>query len=162
MKVIGTLMLAWLVSIPAANADIRSATGKPLVDFYTVKGALDSVRAIKDVCNARYPSLAKRNESAYEDWQIRYKAFRYKIENYDEEITKKVSKQYDPAKRYREDALRFEQQKKQQHEFFLGAGEASYRQTCENYPGYLRSEKANFAVYMAEHMRVFEAYWAAK
>lgn len=143
-----------------AYADIRSATGKPLLDFYTVRGAIGSVRAMKDVCNERYPSMKNRNDKAYVAWQERYKSFRHKVEQYHDQISKKVAKGDDPAKRYREDAMQYEEQKRQHHELFMSFGEKVYSQTCENYPAYTQSEKANFAVYMAEHMAVFESYWA--
>jgi hypothetical protein len=152
-------VLLMLVSA-TSGADIRSATGKPLLDFYTVFGLIGNVRAMKDVCNERYPAMKNSNEKSYAEWQDRYKAFRYKIEQYHDEISKKTAKGSDPAKRYREDAMQYEGQKKQTHELFLSFGEQGYRQACENYSAYTKSEKADFAVYMAEHMRVFESYWA--
>ncbi len=144
-----------------ASADIRSPTGKPLNDFYTVHGAISAIRATKDICNIRYPEFRVANEKAYKAWQERYRDFRYKMEQYNEEIIKSIAKgsaeKY--AKMLQTDALSYEKSKEQLHDFFLTMGDDAYRKTCRAYPSYTTSEKANFPVYYEEHISIFEKYW---
>ena len=93
------IKLTFIISIaalsPLANADIRSATGKPLLDFYTVYGAVDSVRIINELCNTKFPEYKKRNDAAYSLWRTRNKDFIYKIEQYNHAIVTKTSKEND-------------------------------------------------------------------
>ncbi|MCE7915274.1 MAG: hypothetical protein DYH15_11480 [Nitrosomonas sp. PRO4] len=142
-------------------ADIRSATGKPLLDFYTVYGAIDSVRIINELCNENYPEFKKQNDLAYSLWRSRYKDFIYKIEQYNHEIVKKTSKGNEAsyAKQMLETAKSYENNKVTLHQMFSDFGEPTYRQTCFNYPMYTESEKADFPNYYNEHLQVFESYW---
>jgi hypothetical protein len=145
----------------SATADIRSATGKPLNDFYTAHGAISAMRATKDICNARHPEFKAANENAYKAWQERYKDFRYKMEQYNEEIKKSVAK--GSAEKYagmlQRDAINYEKTKEQMHDFFLTLGNDGYKKTCQAYPSYTTSEKANFPIYYQEHISIFENYW---
>lgn len=154
------LCSALLIATPA-SADIRSPTGKPLEDFYTVHGAIGAVRAIKDICNTRFPDQKLANEKAYKAWQERYRDFRYKMEQYNEEIIKSIAK--GNAEKYtkmlQDDALTYEKSKEDLHSFYLSMGEDAYRKSCKAYPSYTTSEKANFSVYYEEHMSIFEKYW---
>lgn len=145
----------------SAIADIRSATGKPLLDFYTIYGAIDSVKIINELCNAKFPEYKKQNDRAYKLWRSRYKEFIYKIEQYNHEIVTKSSKgnMASYSKQLANDAMAFEQTKAQMHKMFSDYGESVYRETCSSYPVYTRSDKADFPNYYREHLEVFEDDW---
>lgn len=154
-------LVALLILSSTTIADIRSATGKPLLDFYTVYGAIDSVRIINELCNVEYPEYKKQNDPAYSLWRSRYKEFIYKIEQYNHEIVKKTSKGNEAsyAKQMLDTAHTYEKNKIFMHQMFSDYGETVYRQACSNYPAYTESEKADFPNYYNEHMQVFENYW---
>ncbi len=145
----------------SAIADIRSATGKPLLDFYTVYGALDSVKIIKELCNTRFPEFKKQNDLAYKQWRSRNREFIYTIEQYNHAIVTRTSKgnEAEYRKMMLETAISFEKEKVLMDEMFSGFGQPVYRSTCASYPQYLVSEKADFPNYYGEHMQVFENFW---
>jgi hypothetical protein len=145
----------------SAIADIRSATGKPLLDFYTVYGAIDSVKIIGEVCNAKFPEYKNENDRAYNLWRSRNKEFMYRVEQYNHAIVKKTSKGNEASYRKQmiETPLIYEQNKAAMHQMFSGLGETAYRATCSSYQEYTESEKADFPNYYKEHMQVFESYW---
>lgn len=149
---------------PIAIADIRSATGKPLLDFYTVYGAIDSVRMINELCSTKFPEYKKQNNRAYISWRSRNKDFIYMVEQYNHAIVMKTSRGNDASyrKQMLEAAQTYEQNKVAMHKMFSDYGEATYRATCSAYPEYTESEKADFQNYYKEHMRVFESYWRNK
>lgn len=146
---------------PIAMADIRSATGKPLLDFYTVYGAIDSVRIINELCSRYYPEYKEENDRAYSSWRSKNKDFIYKVEQYNHAIVTKKSKANEAS--YRKEILKaaqiYEENKVAMHKMFSDYGEAVYRSTCAVYPDYTISEKADYPVYYKEHMQVFENYW---
>ncbi len=154
------LVVFSIFSLPAI-ADIRSATGKPLLDFYTVYGAVDSVKIINELCNAKFPQYKKQNDRAYKLWRSRYKEFIYKIEQYNHEIVTKSSKgnMASYSKQLSDQAIRFEETKLVMHKMFSDYGEGVYREMCASYPEYTTSEKADFPNYYGEHMEVFEDDW---
>lgn len=145
----------------SAIADIRSATGKPLLDFYTVYGAIDSVKIIGELCNAKFLEYKKQNDRAYNLWRSRNKEFIYRVEQYNHEIVTKTSKGNEASYRKQmiETTLIYEQNKAAMHQMFSGLGETAYRATCSSYQEYTESEKADFPNYYKEHMQVFENYW---
>lgn len=157
-------LLALVISSSLAFADIRSATGKPLLDFYTVYGAIDSVKIIDELCNTKFKEYKKQNDLSYSLWRTRHKEFIYKIEQYNHAIVKKSSKGNEALYRKQmiETAQTYEQNKKSIHQMFLDYGEATYRATCSAYPEYTKSEKADFPNYYKEHVQVFEKYWHNK
>ena len=154
-------LLILMITPAFVFADIRSATGKPLLDFYTVYGAIDSVKIINELCNIEFPEYKKQNEIAYSLWRSRYKEFIYKIEQYNHEIIKKTSKGNEAsyAKQMLDTAKTYEKHKIFMHKMFSDYGETTYRQTCSNYLAYTESEKADFPNYYDEHIQVFENYW---
>ncbi len=160
-KVICLLALVTLPSL--AFADIRSATGKPLLDFYTVYGAIDSVRIINELCNTKFPEYKKQNDRAYSLWRSRNKDFIYKIEQYNHAIVTKTSKGNEASysKQMLKTALAYEENKVTMHETFSNFGEKAYRAMCSatHYKEYTESEKADFPNYYKEHIQVFENYW---
>ena len=145
-------------------ADMRSATGKPLLDFYTVYGAIDSVKILCELCNKRYPEYKKQNDKAYDDWRARNLNFIYKVEQYNDEImtkaTLKNGKSYE--KQVLDNLRQYEQSTIEIHQMFLDYGEQVYRETCLSYPEYTKSEKADFPNYYKEHIQIFESYWHKK
>jgi hypothetical protein len=149
---------------PTAIADIRSATGKPLLDFYTVYGAIDSVRIINELCNTKSPEYKKRNDGAYISWRSRNKEFIRMVEQYNHEIVMKTSKENGMSyrKQMLETAQTYEQNKAAMHRIFSDYGETEYRATCLAYREYTESEKADFPNYYKEHIKVFENYWHHK
>lgn len=157
--------VAWLLALmtlsPTAIADIRSATGKPLLDFYTVYGAIDSVKIINELCNTRFPQYKKQNDRAYSLWQSRSKEFIYKVEQYNHAIVTKTSKGNEVSyrKQMLETAQKYEQNKVALHKMLSDYGETTYHDTCSAYREYTESEKADFPNYYKEHMQVFESYW---
>lgn len=157
-------LLALVISPSLAFADIRSATGKPLLDFYTVYGAIDSVRIINELCNTKFPEYKKQNDRAYSLWRSRNKEFIYKIEQYNHAIVTKISKGNDVSyrKQMLETAQTYDQNKVAMHQMFSDYGETTYRATCSAYREYTESEKADFPNYYKEHMQVFENYWRKK
>jgi hypothetical protein len=140
---------------------MRSATGKPLLDFYTVYGAVDSVKIINELCNAKFPQYKKQNDRAYKLWRLRHKEFIYKVEQYNQEIMTKSSKGNIASygKQVADNAMAFEENKVLMHKMFSDYGERSYRQVCSSYLEYTNSDKADFPNYYGEHMEVFEDYW---
>ncbi|SET05655.1 hypothetical protein SAMN05216326_11091 [Nitrosomonas marina] len=154
-------LLIFMILPSFGFADIRSATGKPLLDFYTVYGAIDSVKIINELCNIEFPEYKKQNDLAYSLWRSQYKDFIYKIEQYNHEIVKKTSKGDEAlyAKQMLDTAISYDNNKKTMHNMFSDFGENTYRQTCFNYPTYTESEKADFPNYYKEHLQVFESYW---
>lgn len=161
-KVICLLALVILPSL--AFADIRSATGKPLLDFYTVYGAIDSVRIINELCNTKFPEYKKQNDRAYSLWRSRNKEFIYKIEQYNHAIVTTTSKGNEASyrKQMLETAQTYEQNRVAMHQMFSDYGETIYHATCLAYREYTKSEKADFPNYYKEHMQVFENYWRKK
>lgn len=157
-------LLALTVLSPIAIADIRSATGKPLLDFYTVYGAIDSVRIINELCNTNFPQYKKQNNLAYSLWRSRYKEFIYKVEQYNHAIVTKTSKGNEASYRKQmvEAAQTYEENKAAMHKMFSDYGETIYRATCSAYPEYTESEKSDFPNHYKEHMQVFENYWRNK
>lgn len=157
-------LLALMVLSPIAIADIRSATGKPLLDFYTVYGAIDSVKIINELCNTKFPQYKKQNDRAYSLWRLRNKEFIYKVEQYDLAIVTKTSKGNETSyrKQMLETAQTYEQNKVAMHKMFSDYGETTYHATCSAYREYTESEKADFPNYYREHMQVFENYWRNK
>jgi nuclear transport factor 2 (NTF2) superfamily protein len=149
---------------PIAIADIRSATGKPLLDFYTVYGAIDSVRIINELCNTKFPEYKNQNDRAYSLWRSRNKEFIYKIEQYNHAIVTKTSKGNDASYRRQmlETAQTYERNKVAMHQMFSDYGETTYRSMCSAYREYTESEKADFPNYNKEHMLVFESYLRKK
>src|SRR5688500_12043762 len=158
-KVICLLTLMILPSF--VFADIRSATGKPLLDFYTIYGVIDSVKIINELCNIEFTEYKKQNDLAYSLWRSLYKEFIYKIEQYNHEIVKKTSKGNEAsyAKQMLDTAHTYEKNKVSINQMFSDYGETVYRQTCSNYPAYTESEKTDFPNYYKEHLQVFESYW---
>lgn len=159
---INVICLLALVTLPSlAFADIRSATGKPLLDFYTVYGAIDSVRIINELCNTKFPEYKKQNDRAYSLWRSRNKDFIYKTEQYNHAIVTKTSKGNKASyrKQMLETALAYEENKVDIHQIFSDNGETAYRATCSAYREYTESEKADFQNKYKEHMQVFENYW---
>lgn len=154
-------LFTFLVLPSFVFADIRSVTGKPLLDFYTVYGAIDSVKIINELCDIEFPEYKKQNDIAYSLWRSRYKEFIYKIEKYNHEIVKKTSKGNEAsyAKQMLDTAHTYEKNKEFMNQMFLDYGETVYRQTCSNYPAYTESEKTDFPNYYKEHLQVFESYW---
>jgi hypothetical protein len=157
-------LLALMALPPLAIADIRSATGKPLLDFYTVYGAIDSVRIINELCNMKFPEYKKKNDRAYSLWRSQNKDFIYKVEQYNHAIVTKTSKGNEASyrKQMLETAQAYEQNKSAMHKMFSDYGETAYRATCSAYREYTESEKADFPNYYKEHMQVFEKYWRNK
>jgi len=158
-KIIYLLVLTLFPSI--AIADIRSATGKPLLDFYTVYGAIDSVKIICELCNTKYPEYKKQNDRAYNSWRSRNIEFIYKIEQYNHAIVTRSSKGNGASyrKQMLETAQTYEQNKAAMHQMFSDYGEMVYRATCSAYSEYTESEKVDFPNYYKEHIQVFENYW---
>lgn len=154
-------LLVLMAFQPLAIADIRSATGKPLLDFYTVYGAIDSVKIINELCNVNFPEYKMQNDRAYNQWRTKYKAFIYKVEQYNHAIVTKTSKGSDASyrKQMLETAQTYEKNKVAMHQMFFDYGDAVYRSTCASYPEYTESEKADFPNYYQEHMQVFKKYW---
>ena len=154
-------LVALSIFSPPTMADIRSATGKPLLDFYTVYGAIDSVKIISELCNAKFPEYKAQSDRAYNSWRSRHKEFIYRIEQYNHAIVTKTSKGSEASYRKQmiEAALLYEQNKAAIHQMFSGLGETAYRATCSSYQEYTESEKADFPNYYKEHMQVFETYW---
>lgn len=160
---IRSIFIFWLAFFPGfSHADIRSATGNPLPDFYTVWGAVASVRALKDFCNDFHPELKTNTDKAFLQWRDRYRTFRYKIENYHSAISKIEFGVVDDSVRYQSDAIAFEKQKNLMRDLISQNGKEATLRTCLNYPEYMRSEKADFERYYSEHMDVFESYWRSK
>jgi hypothetical protein len=157
-------LIALVISPSLVFADIRSATGKPLLDFYTVYGAVDSVRIINELCNTKFQEYKKQNDRAYSLWRSRNKEFIYKIEQYDHAIVTKTSKGNEASyrKQMLETAQTYEQNKAAMHQTFSDYGETTYRATCSAYREYTESAKADFPNYYKEHMQVFENYWRQK
>lgn len=157
-------LLALMTMSPISIADIRSATGKPLLDFYTVYGAIDSVRIINELCNTKFPEYKKQNDRAYSLWRSRNKDFIYKVEQYNHAIVTKTSKGNEASyrKQMLETAQTYEQNKVAMHKMFSDYGETTYHATCSAYREYTESEKADFPNYYKEHMQVFENYWRNK
>ncbi len=156
------LYLLVFMTLPSiVMADIRSATGKPLLDFYTVYGAIDSVKIINELCNMNFPEYKAQNDRAYQLWRTKYKAFIYKVEQYNHAIVTKTSKGSDTSyrKQMLETAQTYEKNKVAMHKMFSDYGNAIYRSTCASYPEYTESEKADFPNYYREHIQVFEKYW---
>lgn len=164
MQIKVACLLALMTLSPIAIADIRSATGKPFLDFYTVYGAIDSVRIINELCNTKFPEYKKQNDYAYGLWRSRNKDFIYKVEQYNQTIVTKTSKGTEASYRNQmlETAQAHEQNKVAMHKMFSDYGEATYRATCSAYREYTESGKADFPNYYKEHMRVFESYWRNK
>ena len=157
-------ILALVISPSLAFADIRSATGKPLLDFYTVYGAIDSVRIINELCNTKFPEYKTQNDRAYSLWRSQYKEFIHKIEQYNHAIVTKTSKGNEASyrKQMLETAQTYEQNKIAMHQMFSDYGETTYRATCAAYREYTGSQKADFPNYYKEHMQVFENSWRKK
>ena len=146
----------------SAYGDIRSATGKPLVDFYTVYGALDSVKITNELCNQYYPYYKTQNDDAYQAWRQRYRDIIYKIEQYEHSIVQKIAKG-DPEsyrKQLLKTALAYEENKESMRKTFLEVAPVIFQSSCEAFPEYTQSYKADFANYLKEHIEVFEKYWA--
>lgn len=151
-------LLVLMVLPPLAMADIRNATGKPLLDFYTVYGAIDSVKIINELCNVNFPEYVAKNDRAYKLWKTKYEAFIYKVEQYNHAVANRESGGKDASyvKQMLETAKAYENNKVAMHQLFSGYGDAVYRSTCASYPEYTKSEKADFQNYYREHMQVFE------
>ena len=113
ISIVGFALTGILLSISLAWADIRSATGKPLLDFYTVYGAIDSVKIINELCNTKFLEFKKQNDRAYNVWRSRHKEFIYKVEQYNHMIVTKTSKGDEASYRKQmiETALLYEQNK---------------------------------------------------
>lgn len=158
-------LVVWLVVLsifsPPTMADTRSATGKPLLDFYTVYGAIDSVRIISELCNAKFPEYKTQSDRAYSSWRSRHKEFIYRIERYNHAIVTKTSKGNESSYRKQmiETELAYERNKTAMHQMFSDLGETAYRATCSSYQEFTESEKADFPNYYKEHIQVFEDYW---
>ena len=150
-----------VIFISVTQADIRSATGKPFLDFYTVYGAISAAKITNEICNSKFPEYKEQNDLAYESWRKRYKEFLYKMEQYDHAITEEVSKGNEDTFRelMYQSAMKYEENKAYMHNIFTEMGEAVYQATCSSYPEYLLSEKADFQNYYREHIEVFEGYW---
>jgi len=158
-------LVVWLVVFsifsPPIMADIRSATGKPLLDFYTVYGAIDSVKIINELCNTNFPAYKGQTDRAYNLWRSRHKEFIYKIEQYSHALVTKTSKGNEDAYRKQmiDILLIYERNKVAMHKTFSDFGGTAYSATCSSYPEYLESEKADIPNYYKEHIQVFEDYW---
>lgn len=162
IKTITIIFLA-LLSF-SSYGDIRSATGKPLLDFYTVYGALDSVKIMNELCNQYYPNYKTQNDNAYQAWRQKYRDFIYKIEQYNHSIAQKIAKGDSESyrKHFLEAALAYEENKEAMRKTFLEFGPEIFQGSCESYPEYTQSYKADFANYFKEHIQVFEEYWRKK
>lgn len=148
----------------AVQGDLRSPTGKPLLDFYTAYGALDAVKIINELCNEHYPEYTKQNDNAYQAWRQRNKQFIYKLEQYNHAIMVKIAKGNPDSldKQMRDTLLQYENTKDTMRKQFADLGPDIFRSSCEVYPEYTTSNKADMPVYYKEHIQVFEEYWRKK
>lgn len=156
--VLGTLVIV-LCAVPV-HSDIRSPTGRPLLDFYTLHGAIGAVRISKELCSVRYAHIQRQNEFAYEAWRTQYRDFLYRIEQHHHDLIKSMSKgdNRELSRLLQKDAIEEQERRNELDMMYRNMGEQAYLAACESFPRYLQSDLANFPVMYREHLQVFESW----
>jgi len=152
---VSLIFFTLFISSPAYSEQSTSSTGKYNSDLGQVYGAIQATKFMKEICSDKVPKLIEQNETAYQKWRVKYKAFLQEIERHysrmlwneaggNPEKHMQVMNKYDnDLQGYKTGLARLMQ----------NDGDKVFFQTCAIYPVYLTTERMNLEYFYAEQVQ---------